>query len=127
MVMPHKLVTAILGSAGVAHFVAPKLFDSIVPPWMPGNPRITTYVSGAAELLSAALVAHPRTRRLGGVVALATFVGVYPANIWAALDGGMKDAPPPMNSAAAAWIRLPFQFPLMWLAWQTMRQAQRDS
>jgi uncharacterized membrane protein len=120
MVMPHKLVTAILGSAGIAHFAAPQLFDSIVPSWMPGNPRITTYVSGAAELLSASLVAHPRTRRIGGAVALATFVGVYPANIWAALDGGMKDAPPPMNSAAAAWLRLPFQFPLMWLAWQTI-------
>jgi uncharacterized membrane protein len=125
MVAPNNMVTAILGSAGVAHFVAPKLFDSIVPSWMPGDPRVTTYVSGVAELASAALIAVPRTRRLGGAAAFATFLAVYPANIWAAIDGGMKEAPPPLDSAAAAWLRLPFQLPLLWLAWKTMQEADR--
>ncbi len=123
MPAPHKLIVAILGSAGVAHFAAPTLFDSIVPPWMPGNPRTITYLSGVAELAAAGLTANKRTRHIGGAVALATFIGVFPANIWAALDGGMKEAPAPINSPAAAWLRLPFQFPLFWLAWQTMRQA----
>jgi uncharacterized membrane protein len=56
-------------------------------------------------------------------LALATFIGVYPANIWAALDGGMKEAPAPMNTALAAWLRLPFQFPLFWLAWKTIQST----
>jgi uncharacterized membrane protein len=125
MPSPHKLVAAILGTAGVAHFAVPKAFDSVVPSWMPGDPRITTYVSGVTELASAALVMFPKTRRVGGMAALATFIAVYPANIWAALDGGMKDAPAPLNSAAAAWVRLPLQFPMFWWAWKTMQEAKR--
>jgi uncharacterized membrane protein len=116
-------VAAILGSAGVAHFVRPSFFDPLVPSWMPGSARRVTYVSGVVEAMSAALVVHPRTRRAGGLLALATFVGVWPANIQAALDGGMKDLDPPLDSAAAAWIRVPLQLPLIWLAWRTTRRA----
>ena len=114
-------LVAILGGAGVAHFAKPGFFDPIVPKWMPGSARLITYLSGVAELTAAALIAAPRTRRLGGWVALAVFVGVYPANIQAALDGGMKEMQPPFNSALAAWLRLPFQLPLFWLAWQVAR------
>jgi uncharacterized membrane protein len=114
-------LTAMLGSAGVAHFVKPKFFDPLVPKWMPGKPRITTYASGAVEIASAVLVANPKTRKLGGWVSLVTFLGVYPANIQAALDGGMKDMKPPFDSAVAAWARLPLQFPMFKLAWRVAR------
>jgi uncharacterized membrane protein len=112
------VLVGILGVAGVGHFAAPKLFDAIVPKWMPGSPRLTTYVSGAVELGVAGLVANPKTRRLGGYLAMATFVGVFPANVQAALDGGMKELKPPFNSPIAAWLRLPLQAPLVWLAWR---------
>src|SRR5690348_7834301 len=92
-----KAVVGILGGAGVMHFVKPDFFDPIVPDWMPGSPRTTTYVSGVVELVAAGLVAHPRTRRFGGWFAFLTFLGVYPANVQAALDGGMKAAEPPMD------------------------------
>jgi uncharacterized membrane protein len=114
--------TAILGTAGVAHFVRPGFFDPLVPKWMPGSARLVTYLSGVVEVAAAVLIANPRTRRLGGMLALATFVGVYPANVQAALDGGMQGMDPPFDSAAAAWIRLPFQFPLFWLAWRVVRE-----
>ena len=90
--------------------------------WMPGSARLVTYLSGVVEVAAAVLIANPRTRRLGGMLALATFVGVYPANVQAALDGGMQGMEPPFDSAAAAWIRLPFQFPLFWLAWRVVRE-----
>ena len=67
-----RAVVGILGSAGVAHFVRPEFFDPIVPDWVPGSKRSMTYLSGLAELTSAALVAVPATRRLGGWAALAT-------------------------------------------------------
>jgi uncharacterized membrane protein len=114
-------LAAFLGSAGIAHFVKPDFFDPIVPKWMPGKPRVTTYVSGAVEIASAVLVANPKTRKLGGWLSLATFIGVYPANIQSALDGGMKDMKPPFNTAAAAWARLPLQFPMFKLAWRVAR------
>ncbi len=88
---------------------------------MPGSARTVTYLSGVAELTAATMIAIPRTRRLGGWFALATFIGVYPANVQAALDGGMREMDPPFDSAAAAWLRLPFQFPLFWLACRVAR------
>lgn len=117
-------VVAILGGAGVTHFTNPGFFDPLVPDWMPGSPRTVTHVSGVFELAAAVLVAIPRTRRWGGLLALLTFVGVFPANIQAALDGGMKDMDPPYDSAAVAWARLPFQVPMIWLAWRVWRDER---
>ena len=91
LTVPAALLVLVLGGAGVAHFANPGFFDPLVPDWMPGSKRLTTYVSGVVEIAAALLVAVPRTRRLGGWVALATFIAVYPANIQAALDGGMKE------------------------------------
>lgn len=119
--MPAVALIAVLGGAGVAHFANPSFFDPLVPGWMPGSARWVTYASGVVELVAAGLIAVPRTRRFGGWVAFATLLAVYPANIQAALDGGMEDMDPPFDSAAAAWLRLPFQLPLLWLAWRVAR------
>lgn len=119
-------LAAFIGTAGVLHFASPDLFDSLVPSWMPGTRRTVTYVSGAVELAGAALVAHPRTRRTGGWWCLVTFLGVFPANIQAALDGGMADAAPPFDSAAVAWLRLPLQAPLIWWSWRVAREPEPE-
>jgi uncharacterized membrane protein len=117
-------LAAFIGGAGVMHFVSPSFFDSVVPRWMPGRPRTTTYLSGVAELVGAGLVLTPATRRIGGWWCVLLLLGVYPANIQMALDGGVQDAPPsPLNSAAAAWIRLPMQFPMIWSAYRVARDA----
>jgi hypothetical protein len=62
-------LAGLLTVAGIAHFVAPKLFDDIVPRSLPGSQRNWTYLSGAVELAVGAAVAVPRTRRLGGLLA----------------------------------------------------------
>ena len=115
-------LAAFIGGAGVMHFVRPEFFDAIVPEWMPGSARTTTHVSGALELTGAVLVANRRTRRFGAAVCFLVFLGVYPANIQSALDGGIGDAPPPFDSPAAAWLRLPLQIPM--LLWA--RRVYRD-
>lgn len=115
-------LAAFIGGAGVMHFVKPDFFDPIVPDWMPGAARTTTYASGVAEIASALLVANPRTRRIGAWAALLTFVGVYPANIQAALDGGM-DAEGFAGTAAAAWLRLPLQIPMILWARKVARET----
>jgi uncharacterized membrane protein len=114
----------ILGGAGIAHFARPEFFDPLVPTWMPGSARLITHLSGAVEIAAAVLLAVPRTRHFGGWFAFATFLAVYPANIQAALDGGMKDMDPPFDSALAAWLRLPFQLPLLWLAWRVAHERR---
>ena len=117
-------LAAFIGGAGVMHFVKPEFFDAVVPDWMPAGKRTVTHVSGVVEMASAALVAHPRTRRIGALLCLLTFIGVYPANIQSALDGGIKAADPPLDSAAAAWIRLPLQIPLFVWAWRIYQRSK---
>jgi uncharacterized membrane protein len=106
------LLVGMLAGIGTLHLVHPKPFDQLVPGAL-GHPRPWTYASGAAELAGAALLAHPRTRRLGGWWAAALFVAVFPGNVKAALGGGTRGLPSPLDSAAAAWIRLPLQLPLV--------------
>ena len=112
-----------LAGMGMLHFAKPDFFDPLVPKWMPGTARFWTYASGVAELGSGVLTIVPKTRRFGAWCSLLTYIGLFPANIPAPLDGGMKDAPPPMNSAAAAWLRLPLQFPMFAQALRVRREA----
>ncbi|RLL69698.1 hypothetical protein [Streptomyces sp. Z26] len=105
-------LAALLAGAGVAHLAVPKPFDAIVPRALPGDPRTWTYVSGAVELGLAAAIAHPRTRRLGGLAAAGFFVAVFPANVKMAHDWRHKPAP----LRVAVQARLPLQAPLVWWA-----------
>ena len=101
-------LAALLLFMGVLHFVLPKPFMRIVPP-MFGAPRFWTYASGVAELVSGGLLLSTKTKHIGAWVSAATIVAVYPANIWMAMDAGApKDA-----ESIGAWVRLPFQFPLV--------------
>lgn len=105
-------LVALLAGAGITHFTNPGFYEPIVPRPL-GSARAWVLGSGVVELLAAGLVAVPRTRRLGGLLAVVTLVGVFPANVKAALDGGMAHLDPPMNSAAVAWLRLPLQAPMV--------------
>jgi uncharacterized membrane protein len=103
------MLAALLGTAAAAHAAMPESFDRIVPRALPGEPRVWTYVSGAAELAVAAAVANPRTRRNGALAAACLFTAVLPANIQMALD--WNDRPTPQR--VAAYARLPLQIPLV--------------
>jgi uncharacterized membrane protein len=115
----HALgLAALLGASGVLHFLRPRPYDAIVPRSLPGSSRTWTYASGVAELAVAAAVAHPRTRRLGGLAAAALFVGVFPANVKMAVD--WRHAAP--GCRAMAFGRLPLQVPLVLWARKVARQ-----
>lgn len=98
-----------LAAAGVSHFLAPRQYDAIVPRGLPGKARTYTILSGVAELGVAAAVAHPRTRRLGGLAAAGLFVAVFPANVQMAVDWRRR----PLAQKLVAWGRLPVQVPLV--------------
>lgn len=104
---------------GVLHVAAPKPFERMIPEAL-GAPRVWNLLSAAAETTSGALLlsGRPERRRLGGALATATFVGVFPANIKMALDAG---SPTSSWWAAGTWARLPLQFPL--IAW-ALRHAK---
>jgi uncharacterized membrane protein len=102
-------LAALLGTSGVLHLATPAPYDAVVPRSVPGSPRMWTYLSGAAELVVAAAVAHPRSRRLGGLAAAGLFAAVFPANVKMAVD--WRHASPARR--AIAYGRLPLQIPLV--------------
>lgn len=111
---------AALGAMGVLHFVAPKQFDRLIPPELPGSRRAWTYGSGVAELAVAALLANRDTRALGGAAATALFVGVFPGNLQMARAWRGK---PVWPYQVIAWGRLPLQVPMILAADRIRRTA----
>lgn len=112
-------LSGLLAGAGVLHLVRPQPFDQIVPRALPGSARTWTYVSGVAELAVAHLLSRSSSRRLGGAMAGALFVGVFPANVQMALDWHGKRMPYP----AIGWGRLPLQAVLVAGAEQVRRHG----
>ncbi len=90
--------------AGTMHFVIPKQYEAIVPPYVP-RPREVVYLSGVAELAGGALVLSPRTRRFAGPYLVALLAAVFPANVNMAVNAERFRRIP----QAVLWARLPLQ------------------
>jgi uncharacterized membrane protein len=108
---PWRMVM-IMGGAGITHFTNPDFYEEIVPRWAPGSKTFWVQASGVVELACTGLLIVPKTRRLGGWLTVATLLSVWTANIQVALDGGVE-GDGPLKSKAAAWIRVPFQIPMI--------------
>jgi uncharacterized membrane protein len=104
--------TIVLGAfavSGVVHLVKPQVFEPLIPKALPAH-RELVVASGVAELLCAAGLAIPATRRLAGYASAALLVGVFPANVTMALDARRSGRP---AFQAVAFGRLPLQLPLI--------------
>lgn len=110
---------AALGTMGALHFVAPRPFDGLIPPELPGSRRAWTYGSGVVELAVAGLLAAPATRKVGGAVATALFIGVFPGNLQMVRAWRRK---PVWPYQVIAWGRLPLQVPMI-LAADSIRRG----
>jgi uncharacterized membrane protein len=100
---------------GVFHLVRPQAYDWMIPPELgPARPWVTA--SGVAELATAALLAVPATRRIGGWAALAVLVGVLPAHAQT-LRATRRDP----RKLAVAIVRIPFQVPMIRAALRVAR------
>lgn len=104
-----KIVVGAFLVSGTVHLVKPEVFERLMPSWVPAH-REVIVGSGVAELLCAAGLMIPRTRRVAGLASAALLAGVFPGNVKMAADsvrGG--------NTAlkAAALARLPLQAPMI--------------
>jgi uncharacterized membrane protein len=117
-----KILALFFGFAGIMHFASPSFFNDIVPPWLPPSREFWTYISGVAELITAALLLRPATRRTGAIAAVWLFIAVYPANIYMVWDWRNEVA----SQQFISWARLPFQFLFIWVALK-IAQANPDT
>jgi uncharacterized membrane protein len=101
---------------GLAHFLFTAAEMRIVPPYIPW-PRAAVLVSGGFELLGAAGLLWPPSRRAAGLGLFALTVAVTPAHIYMLQQPELFDVP-----YAALLLRLPLQAGLLWLIiWSTAR------
>jgi uncharacterized membrane protein len=108
----RKLVGPFFIFAGVLHFVIPKTYKQIVPPWLPA-PDAMVYASGVAEIAGGVGMMVPARRRIAGWWLIATMVGVFPANLHMAMNADRYHKVP--GGKPALWARLPLQG--VFIAW----------
>ena len=116
---------------GTGHFLVPGQVDQIVPSFLPGEPRVWTYLSGLAEIVVALMLLAPLGKKIAGksirlwgaYSAFALFVAVFPANINMAIEWSTRDMPQPLF----AYARLPLQFGLFYWAWALAKDIKVKS
>jgi len=105
--------------AGLMHFVRPKLYESIMPPYVPRH-REMVLVSGVAEIAGGAGVLADRTARPAGWWLIATMLAVFPANINMAVEAErFREIPEPL-----LWARLPLQAAIVYWIWRVTSAAR---
>lgn len=113
-----------LAAMTVFHLARPRVFEHMIPDWLPGDPGMWNLAATVAEGTSAILLAREETAAWGGRLAFATFLGVWVANLQAAVDGGYRSAPGWLSTPEAAWLRVPLQLPLLWWAGRIARRGR---
>jgi len=121
MSVARRLTGPFFVFAGIMHFVIPKVYHRIVPPYVPARMPMV-YASGVAEIAGGAGLMVPRLRRPAGWWLIATLVAVFPANLHMALHS--DEFPDVPGGAAGLWARLPFQG--VFVAWVLAAMRRPD-
>ncbi|GGO70052.1 DoxX family protein [Nocardioides deserti] len=103
--------------SGVVHLVKPEVFEPLMPAWVPAH-REVIYASGVAELVCAAGMAMPATRRVAGYASVAVLLGVFPGNVKMAQDSLRTRS---TRFKAIAIGRVPMQLPMIRAALKAAR------
>ena len=115
--MAVKQITLIImallyGYAGINHFIMPKFYLKITPPYLP-FPKTINIIAGVVEVLLAIMLLIPDLSHWAAWGIIALLVAVFPANIYhyQKSKGKMK---------RITLIRMPIQGLLIWWAyWYT--------
>ncbi len=111
MTTSQRLLAVFWIGAGLNHFVNPKFYEAIMPPYLPAHRELVLW-SGVAEVVGGAAVVWPKTRtRFARCWILGILAAVFPANLYMAQHPEKFSKVP----AAALYARLPVQ--LLFALW----------
>ncbi|MBD2751965.1 DoxX family protein [Spirosoma validum] len=99
-------------AAGLNHFISPKTYLAIMPPYIPAH-NLMVILSGVAEVVLGIGLLFPATRSLSAWGLILLLVAVFPANVYMATSSRFRKLP-----AWLRWARLPLQGFLIWWAYQ---------
>ena len=99
---------------GAKHFTDPQYFINITPPQIQ-HKTLVVYFTGILEILGGILILNNKTRKTGSYILITLLIVVFPANIYLYVS----DVPQQLMgiSKTEALIRMPFQIPLIILAY----------
>lgn len=99
--------------AGINHFINPKGYLAIMPPYVPAH-DLMVVLSGIAEVVLGIGLLFPATRSVSAWGLILLLIAVFPANVYMAVGSQFQRRLP----AWLRWGRLPLQGLLIWWAYQ---------
>ncbi len=110
-------LVAAFATSGVLHLVRPGVFEPIVPRALPAR-RALVHASGVAEILCAAGLLVPSTRRAAGIASAGLLLAVLPANVEMTVQAKRRLDRTPDDLTrkgffVATVLRLPLQLPMI--------------
>ena len=108
---------------GVKHFSDAGFFLVIVPPYIK-FPHLAVYLSGFFEIVFGLLLIPTSTRKFAGIGIIVLLISVFPANIYLYIS----EVPQKIYGITKneALLRLPFQLPLILLAyWHSKEKTSK--
>ncbi|TGL24460.1 DoxX family membrane protein [Leptospira yanagawae] len=118
-----RIATAIMFAfAGILHFVKPDIFLKMMPVYFPW-PYELVLISGVAEIVGGIGLLFPSVSRFAAWGLILLLLSVFPANVNVAIHniqlGGY------MSNSLYQWLRLPFQFVLIfWIYYFSIRKQK---
>ena len=110
-------------SAGVTHFTNYDFFEALVPPILVFKSEIV-YVSGVIEIVLGLLLCFKKTRHKAAWGIILLLIIVFPANLYLYFSDVPREALE--ISLNQAFIRLPFQIPLLIIAyWHSIEKSSK--
>lgn len=107
------LLGALFVLAGANHFRKPKLYERIMPPYIPAKPSMVM-LSGIAEMILGFMILTPESQQIGAWGIIALLVIFIPVHIYMLQDERASMKLP-------KWLlvlRIPLQFALIYWVYQ---------
>lgn len=102
--------------AGILHFIMPKFYLKIMPPYLPA-PYLLVILSGIAEIICGILLLFPATQNMGAIATIALLIAVFPANI----EMSRKYFHKKRKGFWWTIVRLPLQILMIWWAYKFLK------
>ena len=103
-------------AAGINHFINPKFYEKIMPPYLPW-PYALVIISGIAEVVLGVALLIPKTSTYAAWGLILLLIAVFPAN----LHMTMHPEQFPNIASIFLWLRLPLQgLLILWAYWYTV-------
>ena len=106
---------------GVQHFLKPDFYSPFVPSFLP-FPMTIIYLSGVVEIVLGLLLLFRKYAKIAAAGIFMLLILFLPIHVWDIITDI-----PAIGSHKAAWIRLPFQFLFLAIAWKIKQVSSLTS